>query len=549
MAKPTRYTQDMIDAYIARGDWDKSSVTDLLKRNAEVYPDKEAVVDSKRRLTWSELDRVTDRVAFGLIERGMERDRFILAQFPSSVETILLLLACNKAGLPCCISPMTFRHNEIRHLVKTLNPVALAFSTLYRGIDLLGMFREVASDFPERRHFIVTEEEGPGEVITFKQLEQTTLAGKQGEAMLRERAFGPFEVSNISLSSGTTGMPKCIEHTGASSNAAGKGVVQRAKLTKVDIIGNIAPMSGGPGFQNWWGGFQVGAKVCLLERYSPDGALRFAEKEGVTYLSFIPTQLIRILKEADLQSYDLSSLRIVRTGAAAFDSSLAKETEERMNCTVLIAGGSQETYSFAQTSVDDPPEKRLKTLGRPFPGNEISIRDNTGKEVPRGEVGRLFVRGAASSSGYYGDVDATLAVWGELGRGGWYKTGDLAKMDEQGYLILVGREKEIIIRGGQNIYPREIENLLLSHTKVTQAVVIGIPDPVMGERTCACVTLVKGETFDFEEMKAFLAKTGLAVHKLPERLEVMEQFPQLVDGQKIDKISLTRKVMEKLGDS
>ncbi|MEE9419130.1 MAG: fatty acid--CoA ligase family protein, partial [Desulfatiglandaceae bacterium] len=255
---------------------------------------------------------------------------------------------------------------------------------------------------------------------------------------------------------------------------------------------------------------------------------------------------IRILKESDLDRYDLSSLRVVRTGAAAFDASLARETEERLNCKVLIAGGSMETFSFAQSGVDDPQEKRLRTLGKPFPGNEIKILDDNGQEVPMGETGQLSVSGAATSSGYYGDLDATLTAWGEFGKEGWFRTGDLARLDEQGYLILVGRKKEMIIRGGQNIYPGEIEDMLLSHPMVTQAVVVGIPDPIMGERACACVTLVAGQELAFEEITSFLREKGLAAHKLPERLEVLEQFPQLVDGQKVDKISLTKRIVEKV---
>jgi non-ribosomal peptide synthetase component E (peptide arylation enzyme) len=143
-------------------------------------------------------------------------------------------------------------------------------------------------------------------------------------------------------------------------------------------------------------------------------------------------------------------------------------------------------------------------------------------------------------------LETPIEAWGELGKGGWYRTGDLARLDEQGYLMLVGRKKEVIIRGGQNIYPKEIEDLLLSHPRVTQAVGIGIPDPVMGERACACVTPVKGQDVTFEEMSSFLKGEGLAIHKHPERLEVMEEFPQLVDGQKVDKISLKKRILDKI---
>jgi non-ribosomal peptide synthetase component E (peptide arylation enzyme) len=437
----------------------------------------------------------------------------------------------------------------MKHVLKTLNAVAVVSSFKYRDTDYFTMVKEMGADLPQLRLFFVTGDETPQGTIPFGSLLETHIGEIDPEEYLASQSFNPFEVSIISFTSGTTGMPKCVEHTGASSKAGGWGVVERGEITQKEIMGDIAPLSGGPGLQNWWAGFQVGAKICLLERFSPEGTLELIEKERVTYLAAIPTQLIKILRDADLTRYDLTSLRVVRTGAAAFDAALARETEEKMDCKVLIAGGAQETYSFGQTDVNDTQEKRLYTLGKPFPGNEVKITDGKGKECPQGEVGELFVRGATTSSGYFGDPEATIEAWGELGKGGWYRTGDLARLDEQGYLVLVGRKKEVIIRGGQNVYPKEIEDLLLSHPKITQAVVIGIPDQVMGERACACVTPVKGQDFGFEEMSSFLKGKGLAIHKHPERLEVMEEFPQLVDGQKVDKISLKKMIIDKITPS
>jgi len=546
MAEPTRITREMIETYVKRGLWDERSIVDILRQNVEERPLHEAVVDSNRRLTWKELDEVTERVAAELVRLGIERDQAVVAQLPAQVESLVLLLSCHKAGIICCFAPLTFRHSEMKHVVGTIGAMAILTRVELRHTRYLEMAKEIALEVPRVRFFFVAEDEAPPGAISFRELMKTDLDGDRRREALEGRAFGPFEVSSVVLSSGTTGMPKCIEHTGASSIAAGRGVVERAKLTPEDVVGIIAPLSGGPGLQNWWAAFQVGAKVCLLERFTPGRVLEFIERERVTYLPAIPTQLIRIIKECDPDKYDLGSLRVVRTGAAAFDAAMARKTEEKMGCRVLIAGGSQETYSFAQSGVDDPPEKRFNTLGRPFPGNEIKIADEEGREVPRGVVGRMFVRGAATSSGYFGDLDATLAAWRTLGLEGWYKTGDLAKIDEDGYLVLVGREKDMIIRGGQNIYPAEIENLLLSHPKVSQAVIVGVPDPVMGERACACIVPVAGESVTFEEVVTFLKEKGLAVHKLPERLVVMDRFPQLADGQKVDKISLKKVVMERI---
>ncbi|MBU2499062.1 MAG: acyl--CoA ligase, partial [Proteobacteria bacterium] len=497
MAKPTRFTPDMIEDYIARGFWDELSIQDLLRRNAEQSPDKEALVDSNSRFTWSELDRITDRVAFGLLESGMKRDGALVAQLPSSANTLILLLACHKAGILCCFPPMTFRHLEIKHLLRVLEAEAVLTPGMYRKFNYSEMVRQIAPDLPRLRLQLVLGEEAPQGTMPFSRLCATDPGGRR---LPPGQGFGPFDVSMVVLSSGSTGMPKCIEYTPAAFKAAGRGVILRAGLGEEDVFAIIAPLSGGPGLQSWWGALQLGCKVCLLEHFSPRGVLELIQKERVTFLSAVPTQLVRILNEADPADFDLRSLRVIRTGASAFDASLARETEIRMKCKVVIAGGSQETHSFGQSSVEDPDDLRISTEGKPFPGNEIRIADDNGCEMSAGEIGHLWVRGAATSSGYYQNGDETLAAWGEFGKEGWFRTGDLARVDEQGYLTLVGRKKEMILRGGQNIYPKEIEEMLLSHPRVRQAVVIGIPDPVMGERACACVTVVQGQPFTFEEM-------------------------------------------------
>ncbi|MDD5206184.1 MAG: AMP-binding protein [Desulfobacterales bacterium] len=545
MAKPTRLTQEMIEEYVAKGLWVHKTIPDLLKQNAERFPHKEALVDSERRYTWEELDRVTDSVASALTEMEIERDLGLVAQLPPiTAISVVVLLACHKAGILCCLAPLTFRHKEMRHVIEKTGAVAALTPVALRETEYFRMMTEIAGEAPALKHLFVIGEDIPTGAFSFESLMSGSDRGKK--EILKERVFGPFEVSSVVLSSGTTGMPKCIEQTGASHRAGGRGIVERARLTEEDVVGIIAPLSGGPGLQNFWAAFQTGCKVCLLERFTPDNVLQFIERERVTYLPAIPTQLVRIVKECDPSRYDLCSLRVVRTGAAAFDAAMARETEEKLGCTVLIAGGSQETYSFGQSAFDDPREKRLTTLGKPFPGNEVKIVDDEGKEVPVNEVGQLCVRGAATSSGYLGDEEATLAAWGCFGKEGWYRTGDLAKIDPEGYLVIAGRKKDMIIRGGQNIYPAEIESLLVSHPNVAQAVIVAIPDEVMGERACACVVPVPSEKFTFTEMTSFLKGLGLAVHKLPERLEVMEQFPQLVDGQKVDKISLSRTVLERV---
>jgi len=546
MTKPTRFTQEMIDDYLARGYWDAVSLTDILEQNALKYPDKEAVVDSTTRNTWSQLNRLTDRIALRLVELDVKRAQAIVAQLPNSVIQLTLCMAFQKAGILSSFAPMTFRHTEMEHVLKTLKAVGVVTLGKYRGFDYFNMAKQLAPSLPELKYIFVVGDDVPQDALSIKQMSEEPIEERYPKDYLRGYSYSALEVSSVVLSSGTTGMPKCIEHIGAGCKAAGWGVVQRTRLTSDDVFGIIAPFSGGPAFQSWWSALQLAAKVCLLERFSPEGTLELIQRERVTFLSAIPTQIVRILRETDLSKYDLSSLRVVRTGAAAFDASLAKETEERMGCKVVVAGGSQETYSFAQTGVDDPAEVRTATLGRPFPKTELKIVDNDGSEVPQGEVGELWVRGAASSSGYYQDIEATIAAWGELGKNGWYRTGDLAKFDRQGNLLLVGRKKDMILRGGQNIFPREIENILVTHPKVQDVAIVGIPDPVLGERACACVVPKQGQKPTLEEIVPFLKGKGVAIYKLPEKLELMTSLPMLADGQKVDKRLLVKGIAERL---
>lgn len=214
----------MIDDYVAKGFWDRVCIADILEQNARNWPDKEAIVDSESRLTWSQLNRLVDRTALGLLELGIKRDQAIVAQIPNSTIAVILLLACQKAGILSCFSPMTFRHNEMRHILETLKAVAVVTPWKYRNFDYLNMVKEIATYLPHLRHFFVIDNEMPQGASSFQSLLCTSVGGQELEEVLKEHAFGPFEVSAIVQSSGTTGMPKCIEHTGASCKVAGWGV-------------------------------------------------------------------------------------------------------------------------------------------------------------------------------------------------------------------------------------------------------------------------------------------------------------------------------------
>jgi non-ribosomal peptide synthetase component E (peptide arylation enzyme) len=320
--------------------------------------------------------------------------------------------------------------------------------------------------------------------------------------------------------------------------------VRNWKLGPDDCVLAIAPLAGAAGGTPAYVTAPVGgAKIALEYQYRGEETLEFMEKEKATVIALVPTQLARLL-ELPLDKYDFSSLRIIKTAGGYLPPPLAKEAEERFKCPILGTYGTQDTGSISGVPIDASDDQRYTTVGRLHPGIEIKILDDSGKRVKQGDVGTLWFKGPGNSIGYYKDIEKTMSE--AFDAEGFATPGDLVTLMDDGYLKIMGRKKNIIIRGGQNIYPREIEDYLLSHNKVTNAAIVPMPDPEMGERACAFVTLKKGEQFTFEEMVDFLKSKKIAPFKLPERLEVLESLPLVGESGKIDNKAMVQMITEKL---
>jgi non-ribosomal peptide synthetase component E (peptide arylation enzyme) len=249
-----------------------------------------------------------------------------------------------------------------------------------------------------------------------------------------------------------------------------------------------------------------------------------------------------MVQHPNFPSYDTSSLKVVWTGGAPIAYNQAIEVEEKLGCPLLQHYGNIDADVNTINSPDDPQEERLLTVGKPMAATEIRLMDEEGHEVSRGEVGEVWGRGPACAPGYFGDEEATWDAW----EGGWFKMGDLAKWDDAGNLLIVGRKTDMIIRGAQNIYPAEVEDTLRTHPDVVDAAIVGMPDPIMGQRCCAYVTLKPGKAFSFEEMVSFLKEKRFAPYKLPERLEIVDDLPRVGDQQKVDKKALEQRIRQRL---
>jgi non-ribosomal peptide synthetase component E (peptide arylation enzyme) len=318
--------------------------------------------------------------------------------------------------------------------------------------------------------------------------------------------------------------------------------VERLKLTSEDIIGMVSPAIVGPNIPGYFGAPMVGAKVVMLENFQVEETLKLIAREKVTVLGGSPALLLTMVRHPSFDRYDYGSLRLVICGGASLEYAVGLEIETRMGCTVCQFFGATDCGTAFFTSPDDPQEIRIGTAGRPLLGGWVKIVNKGGKPVPEGAVGEILMTGPAASDGYLGDDETNKAVWTE---DGWFRTGDLAKLDKLGNLIHVGRIKDVIIRGGDNVSPSEIEHILERHPKVSLVAVVGMPDPVMGQRVCAFVEPRTGQGLTFEKMITFLEKEGLRSYMLPERLEIVDQMPISGEG-KIYKRLLVEQITDKL---
>lgn len=546
MAKPTRYTQETINEYVKKNLWQPETTSVIFDKNAREHPNEIAVADSKSSVTWLEAKRWIDRIAAGFIEAGIQRDEMLAIQLPNCVELYLLRAATEKAGILCLPVLKNMRRREVEYILNKTKAAGVVIPWKIGDFDYWEMIENLRPDLPSLKHVFVVWDEVPDGAISIKEMTQRPLDKKYPSSLIEERRFKVTEVSLINLTTGTTGFPKFVEYPICARLATGRAFIEAFKITSKDILGALAPAAGGPNMPVYYAAPQVPCEVVMLEKFSPEDAFRMIEKKKITVPCVVPAQLALMAQHPAVKKYDLSSIRAWFSCGAPMAYSLGVEVEEKIGGIVMNAYGALDFGSCFLHDLDDPREIRFLTAGKARLGTVAKIVDDKGKEVKRGDVGELIGCGPTCSSGYYGDLQATREVWGE---DGCYKTGDLARIDEQGNLVIAGRKKDMIIRGGQNVYPIEIENLLVLHPKVQNVAIVGFPEPVMGERACAFVIPKSGQSFTFEELVSFLKEQDIAPYKLPERLEVVDKFPMAGDGQKVDKKKLQQDIIKKMTNS
>jgi fatty-acyl-CoA synthase len=525
------------------------------------HPGREALVVCHQdiRWTWRELKQRVDRLAAGLAALGLEPGERIGIWAPNNAEWILTQFATAKAGLILVNINPAYRLNELEYALKTVGCKALITAPQLKSSDYIamlnGLLPELASSEPGKLNSAALpdlewvirlgDDETPG-MLSFNAISEMADDGHQARITELAGRLQFDDPINIQFTSGTTGTPKAatLTHHNIVNNAFFVG--RQMAFTPDDRLLIPVPM-----YHCF--GMVLGSLLCLMhgatmvlasESFEPRAVLEAIAAEKCTSLHGVPTMFIAELDEADFSDFDLSSLRTGIIAGAPCPVELMKRLIGEMGLEqITIAYGMTETgpVSF-QTSVDDPVKRRVETVGRVLPHIEIKITDENNRIVPRGMPGELKTRGYCVMPKYWENPKKTAEAIDEAR---WIASGDIATIDEEGYCQIVGRIKDMLIRGGENIYPREIEEFLYTHPKIHEVEVIGVPDPKYGEEICAWVKLREGETASEQEIRDF-CKGNIAHFKIPKYVRFVEEFPMTVTG-KVQKFKMREIMAEELG--
>jgi acyl-coenzyme A synthetase/AMP-(fatty) acid ligase len=544
------------DAYRGQGRWDGTTLSGRLATMAATRSERLAVIDRDGRTehSYAELAADSARFAAWLGARGVGAGDVVSIQLPNWYEFVVAALATQSVG--AVINPLlpVYRRKELVHVFTVAEPKVVCTPATYREHDHLAHTRAaIAASGRSIVHVVVDDRRPPGAgaadapTVWFADTLSSTPNGGGERA---PAAPGPGErpdaVSELIFTSGTEAAPKAIMHTEQTANFSVRVARQDLGIGDGDVVWMPSPIGHSTGF-NYGVRFAIyhGLPLVLQDRWDAAVACDLIAGRRASYTLASTTFLQDLVGEAERRGdVELSSMTRFGCGGSPVPPELVRRAAA-CGVGVLRLYGSTEVLVATWNRPGGPRDKAIETDGPALSGIEVDLRDDEGAACAPGAVGEIHVRGPNTCVGFYRDPDRTAATFAP---GGWVRSGDLATLDADGYLTVVGRKKEIIIRGGLNITPREIEDLLLDFPEVARAAVVGLPDERLGERVCACVVLMPGTELDFGTMIGRLRAIGLATYKLPERLESLEALPLTASG-KIQKFEIVNRIVGGLGRS
>jgi cyclohexanecarboxylate-CoA ligase len=518
------------DKFREAGYWLDKTIDQLLTEAVAKAPDKVAMIadrvdrEQARRFTYKELQRLADRAAGSLHRMGVGRGDIVTVQLPNWWEFVVTAFACSKIGAVMNPVMPILRERELLYILNFCRAKVFVVPKTYRGFDYAAMANGMRGDLPQLKHLIVVDGEGDNS------FEGMLLSPESGEV---PSGLRPDDMCVLMFTSGTTGEPKGVMHTSNSLVACCKALTGRFGLDTSDVLLVASPVGHMTGYAAIvLLSVYLGGTMILQDLWEPKRGVALMAGEGVTYTAAATPFLGDICDAVKAGAPRPQSLRSFLCGGAPIPSVLIERAAGELNLKVCSLWGMTEVLSGTLTEASRAAEKSASTDGRPLEGMEVRIVDLEGRQVPVGQSGRLLVRGAQMFKGYYKRPDLPTFD-GE----GWFDSGDLAYMDNEGYIRISGRVKDVLIRGGENVPVVEIENLLYKHPAVSAVAVVGFPDARLGERGCAFIVPRPGGTIDLPAVQAYLKDCKMAKQFWPERVEVVAELPRTASG-KIQKFKL-----------
>lgn len=526
-------------AYRQQGLWGDASLADYWQQTARAMPDKIAVVDNHgASYTYSALDHAASCLANWMLAKGIESGDRIAFQLPGWCEFTVIYLACLKIGAVSVPLLPSWREAELVWVLNKCQAKMFFAPTLFKQTRPVDLILPLQNQLPQLQQLVGVDKLAPAtSALSLSQIiadntPLTTAITVHGD-----------ELAAVLFTSGTEGLPKGVMLTHNNILASERAYCARLNLTWQDVFMMPAPLGHATGFMHGvTAPFLIGARSVLLDIFTPDACLALLEQQRCTCMLGATPFVYDLLNLLEKQPADLSALRFFLCGGTTIPKKVARECQQR-GIKLLSVYGSTESSPHAVVNLDDPLSRFMHTDGYAAAGVEIKVVDDARKTLPPGCEGEEASRGPNVFMGYFDEPELTARA---LDEEGWYYSGDLCCMDEAGYIKITGRKKDIIVRGGENISSREVEDILLQHPKIHDACVVAMPDERLGERSCAYVVLkAPHHSLSLEEVVAFFSRKRVAKYKYPEHIVVIEKLPRTASG-KIQKFLLRKDIMRRL---
>ncbi|EPR4175467.1 medium-chain fatty-acid--CoA ligase [Escherichia coli] len=526
-------------AYRQQGLWGDASLADYWQQTARAMPDKIAVVDNHgASYTYSALDHAASCLANWMLAKGIESGDRIAFQLPGWCEFTVIYLACLKIGAVSVPLLPSWREAELVWVLNKCQAKMFFAPTLFKQTRPGDLILPLQNQLPQLQQIVGVDKLAPAtSSLSLSQIiadntPLTTAITTHGD-----------ELAAVLFTSGTEGLPKGVMLTHNNILASERAYCARLNLTWQDVFMMPAPLGHATGFLHGvTAPFLIGARSVLLDIFTPDACLALLEQQRCTCMLGATPFVYDLLNLLEKQPADLSALRFFLCGGTTIPKKVARECQQR-GIKLLSVYGSTESSPHAVVNLDDPLSRFMHTDGYAAAGVEIKVVDDARKTLPPGCEGEEASRGPNVFMGYFDEPELTARA---LDEEGWYYSGDLCRMDEAGYIKITGRKKDIIVRGGENISSREVEDILLQHPKIHDACVVAMPDERLGERSCAYVVLkAPHHSLSLEEVVAFFSRKRVAKYKYPEHIVVIEKLPRTASG-KIQKFLLRKDIMRRL---